>query len=69
MANPLMGMMGNSSNERNGMSLNKFMQFAKTYKGDPKAEVMKFLESGQMSRAQFEHLKREAEAFQKFLGK
>lgn len=69
MANPLMGMMGNSSNERSGMSLSRFMQFARTYKGDPKAEVMKFLESGQMSRAQFEQLKREATEFQKFLGK
>lgn len=69
MANPLMGMMGSNSNERSGLSVNKFIQFANAYKGNPQAEVMKLLESGQMSRTQFEQLKREAQAFRQLLGK
>lgn len=60
MANPLMNMMVDGD-DRRGLSLGKFMEFAKQYKGNPQEEVMKLLEAGKMSRSEFESLKKQAQ--------
>ena len=65
MANPLMNTMQND--DRQGLSLGRFFEFAKTYKGDARAEVMKFLQSGQMSGEEFERLKAQAQQIEKLI--
>lgn len=45
-----------------------FMQFKNQYSGDPKADVMKLLQSGRMSQSQLDKLQNMATQFQKMLG-
>lgn len=61
MANPLMQSTANSG--RGDLTLSKFIEFAKSYKGDPRVEVMKLLELGKMSQSEFEYLKKQVQHF------
>lgn len=45
-----------------------FMQFKNQYSGDPKADVMKLLQSGRMSQSQLDKLQNMATQFQRMLG-
>ena len=48
--------------------LQKFQQFKANFQGDPKAEVQKLLQSGQMSQLQLDQLQQAAQMFQNLLG-
>lgn len=47
-------MMGNSS------IINRFHEFARTFKGDPKAEVERLIRSGQISQRELNELQQQA---------
>jgi hypothetical protein len=57
------GAMGNFAD-----MLQKFQQFRANFQGDPKAEVQKLLQSGQMSQQQLDQLQQAAHMFQSLLG-
>lgn len=44
-----------------------FNQFKQTFQGDPKAEVMRLVQSGQMSQAQLNQLQQRASQFQSMM--
>ena len=48
--------------------LQQFNQFKSGFSGDPKQEVQKLLQSGQMSQEQFQKLSQAATQFQKMMG-
>lgn len=45
-----------------------FNQFKQTFQGNPKQEVERLMQSGQMSQAQFNQLQQQATVFQQMLG-
>lgn len=47
--------------------IQRFMQFQQTYKGDAKAEVMRMLQSGQITQAQLDQAQRTASQIQAML--
>lgn len=47
--------------------MQQFQQFRNNFQGDPKQEVEKLLQSGQMSQAQLNQLQAMAQQFQSFL--
>lgn len=55
--NPMMNMM------------NQFNQFRNTFSGDPKQIVANMLQSGQMSKQQFEQLAQQANQFRNMMGR
>lgn len=60
--------MANLQNQNNPMSMiGEFMKFKKQFTGNPQQAVMQLLNSGQMSQAQFEQLKQQAQMFSQFL--
>lgn len=71
MANPLFQAMGggNSPNMLGnfGQLMQKFQQFKATFRGDPKAEVEKLLQSGQINQQQLNMVQGLAQQFQQFL--
>lgn len=70
MSNPLWDAFGGSvrSNIPNPMQMiQQFKNFQKSFKGDPKAEVMKLLQNGQMTQEQFNQLQGLAEQFKQIL--
>lgn len=54
----------------NGMMqfLREFQQFRQSFHGDPKAEVQRLLNTGQLSQQQFNQLAAEAQQIAKMLG-
>ena len=57
-----------SSRGNNPMEmLNQFKQFASSFKGDPKQEVMNLVQSGKMSQAQLQQLMGMAKQVGRFL--
>lgn len=80
MANPLFSKFGNFQNgsnfipgngRMNGMMgmMQKFQQFRNTFQGDPRQQVQELLNSGQMSKEQFDQLSQIASQFQSMIGK
>ena len=73
MSSPVFGAMGgNMANMGGGgpfRMIQQFIEFANGFKGDPKAEVQKLLQSGQMSQEQLNALQGQATQFQQLLGK
>lgn len=74
MANPLFNLLNNSAqipiNTPMGnamVMLKQFQQFKNNFRGDPKAEVMKLLNNGQMSQAQFNQYQQMAQQFQSLI--
>lgn len=74
MASPLFNLLNNQMQTPintpmgNAMAmLNQFQQFKNSFNGDPKAEVMKLLNSGQMSQAQFNQYQQLAQQFQNII--
>ena len=47
--------------------LKQFQQFKNNFHGDPKADVMKLLNNGQMSQAQFNQYQQMAQQFQSLI--
>ena len=74
MANPLFNLLNNSAQipvntpMGNAMAmLKQFQQFKNNLHGDPKAEVMKMLNNGQMTQAQFNQYQQMAQQFQNLI--
>lgn len=60
MANPLFNQMNNNI-------ITEFKRFCDSFKGDPKAEVERLLQTGQMTQEQFNQLQAMAMQLQKIL--
>nr|DAL42135.1 MAG TPA_asm: Protein of unknown function (DUF2680) [Caudoviricetes sp.] len=63
--NPLFGMLG-GGNQQNAL-IQKFQQFRQSFQGDPKAEVMRLVQSGRISQQQLDQLQQMARQFQGML--
>lgn len=62
MGNPFMGALGGGNNGFFQM-MQQFQQFKANFKGDPKAEVEKLLQSGAMSQQELNQLQGMAQQF------
>lgn len=69
MSNPLFNALGGGIPQGNGpmQMIQQFMQFKQNFKGDPKAEVQKMLQSGQISQQQLNQVQQIAGQFQHML--
>lgn len=69
MSNPLFNALGGGMPQGNGpmQMIQQFMQFKQNFKGDPKAEVQKMLQSGQISQQQLNQVQQMARQFQNLL--
>jgi hypothetical protein len=69
MSNPLFNALGGGMPQGNGpmQMMQQFMQFKQSFKGDPKAEVEKMLQSGKISQQQLNQVQQMAGQFQNLL--
>ena len=69
MSNPLFNALGGGLPQGNGpmQMIQQFMQFKQSFKGDPKAEVEKMLQSGKISQQQLNQVQQMAGQFQNLL--
>lgn len=69
MSNPLFNTLGGGMPQSNGpmQMIQQFMQFKQNFKGDPKAEVEKMLQSGKISQQQLNQVQQMAGQFQNLL--
>lgn len=69
MSNPLFNVLGGGMPQGNGpmQMIQQFMQFRQNFKGDPKAEVQKMLQSGRISQQQLNQVQQMAGQFQNML--
>ena len=69
MSNPLFNALGGRIPQGNGpmQMIQQFMQFKQNFKGDPKAEVQKMLQSGKISQQQLNQAQGVAHQFQGLL--
>lgn len=69
MSNPLFNALGGGMPQGNGpmQIMQHFMQFKQNFKGDPKAEVEKMLQSGKISQQQLNQVQQMAGQFQNLL--
>lgn len=69
MSNPLFNALGGGMPQGNGpmQMIQQFMQFKQNFKGDPKAEVQKMLQSGKISQQQLNQVQQMAGQFQNIL--
>lgn len=69
MSNPLFNALGGGMPQGNGpmQMMQQFMQFKQNFKGDPKAEVEKMLQSGKISQQQLNQVQQMAGQFQSLL--
>ncbi len=68
-SNPLFNALGGGMPQGNGpmQMIQQFMQFKQNFKGDPKAEVEKMLQSGKISQQQLNQVQQMAGQFQNLL--
>lgn len=67
---PFFGQFQNGSGFNNPMQMiQQFNQFRQTIPGDPRQQVQRLLDSGQMSQEQFNQLSSMAQMFQQLIGK
>ena len=69
MSNPLFNALGGGLPQGNGpmQMIQQFMQFKQNFKGNPKAEVQKMLQSGRISQQQLNQVQQMAGQFQNLL--
>nr|DAJ98753.1 MAG TPA: Protein of unknown function (DUF2680) [Caudoviricetes sp.] len=69
MSNPLFNALGGGMPQGNGpmQMIQQFMQFKQNFKGNPKAEVQKMLQSGKISQQQLNQVQQMAGQFQNLL--
>ena len=69
MSNPLFNALGGGMPQGNGpmQMIQQFMQFKQSFKGNPKAEVQKMLQSGKISQQQLNQVQQMAGQFQHML--
>lgn len=67
--NPLFNALGGGMPQGNGpmQMIQQFMQFKQNFRGDPKAEVQKMLQSGRISQQQLNQVQQMAGQFQNLL--
>lgn len=70
MSNPLFNILGGnmSAMPPNLQMIQQFIQFRNSFRGDPKAEVEKLLQSGQISQQQLNQAQQMARQIQAMLG-
>ena len=64
MNNPLLGMMQTQGNS----FMNRFQQFQRMFRGDPKQQIQQMLNSGKISQAQYNQAVQMAQQFSRMLG-
>lgn len=67
MSNPFMSALGGGNNNGFMQMMQQFQQSKANFKGDPKAEVEKLLQSGKLSQSQLNQLQAMAQQFQSLL--
>ena len=69
MSNPLFNTLGGGMSQGNGpmQMIQQFMQFKQNYKGNPKEEVQRMLQSGRISQQQLNQVQQMAGQFQSLL--
>lgn len=69
MSNSLFNALGGGMQQGNGpmQMIQQFMQFKQNFKGDPKEEVQKMLQSGRISQQQLNQVQQMAGQFQNLL--
>ena len=70
--NPLFNLLNGGQNQTQfgpAKMMNEFKQFAQSFRGDPRAEVQKLLQSGRMSQQQLNELQQAAHQFSRFFGR
>ena len=69
MSNPLFCALGGGMRQGNGpmQMMQQFMRFKQNFKGDPKEEVQKMLQSGKISQQQLNQVQQMAGQFQHML--
>ena len=69
MSNSLFNALGGGMPQGNGpmQMIQQFMQFKQNFKGDPRAEVQKMLQSGRISQQQLNQVQQMAGQFQNLL--
>lgn len=74
MSNPLFNALGGAQSKLPGMMgkfqqmMRQFQHFRQTFRGDPKAEVEKLVQSGQITQEQLDQVQQMARQFEQFLG-
>lgn len=70
MSNPLFNVLGGGMSQGNGpmQMIQQFIQFKQNFKGDPKEEVQKMLQSGKISQQQLNQVQQMAGQFQHMFG-
>ena len=68
MANPLFNQYGNRPNNPFSQIVRDARQLRQTFKGSPKEEVQRLLDSGAMSQAQFNQFSQIAQQVVQFMG-
>ena len=66
MSNPLFGMMQNQM-QGNGI-IQRFQQFQQMFRGDPRQKVQEMLNSGRVTKAQYNQAVQMAQQLQKMMG-
>lgn len=69
MANPLYNTLNNNRNNQLSQIIEQAKQMQKTFTGNPKAEVERLVQSGQMSQEQFNQFARIANQVMQFMPK
>ena len=69
MANPLYNTLNNNRNNQFSQIIEQAKQMQKTFTGNPKAEVERLVQSGQMSQEQFNQFARVANQIMQFMPK
>ena len=69
MSNPLFNVLGGGMLQGNGpmQMIQQFIQFKQNFKGDPKEEIQKMLQSGKSSQQQLNQVQQMAGQFQSLL--
>ena len=66
MSNPLFNQFGNNQN-MNGL-MQKFNQFRQTFQGDPRQQIQRMLNSGQITQQQYDQAVQKAKMLQNMFG-
>ena len=66
MSNPLFNQFGNNQN-MNGL-MQKFNQFRQTFQGDPRQQIQRMLNSGQITQQQYDQAVQKATMLQNMFG-
>lgn len=69
MANPLFNVLGNNVSNPFADIIRQAQELQKSFKGNPREEVQKLLNSGQMSQSEFNALSQQAQQIMQFMGK